>query len=95
MGILTSRLPVYKVNEAYVSDSESVQVKGFDELTATSCRTASENVRSHGKIKTAHGDSLLHLAAKTDNLVLAKAVLRLTTNYLINNFHNANLSHKV
>ena len=57
-------------------------------------RTASEHFRSQGKIKTAHGDSLLHLAAKTDNLVLAKTVLRLTTNYLRYHLHNPNLSQK-
>jgi len=47
-------------------------------MSLQSCygQTASKNFPSQGKIKTAHGDSLLHLAAKTDNLVLAKAVLR-------------------
>ena len=39
MGILTSRLPVYKVNEAYVSDPESVQAWGFDDLTESVIQT--------------------------------------------------------
>lgn len=52
MGILTSKLKLYEINEAYLSDPDSVQ------------------------IKTVHGDTLLHLAAKTDDVVLAKALLR-------------------
>ena len=82
MGILTSKLQLYKVNEAYVNDPESVQDQGFD-ITDTSRSDCIKNFQSQGKIKTAHGDSLLHLAAKTDNLVLAKAVLRLPTSCLI------------
>ena len=35
MGILTSKLQLYKVNEAYVNDPESVQDQGFD-ITDTS-----------------------------------------------------------